>query len=59
MKFGLPVESGKSSCVRVDNLIMCHFKEQALKVTVDLKNFFTSISVSGWYKGKSQGKLIQ
>merc|ERR1712013_771449 len=57
MKFGLPVESGKSSCVRVDNLIMCHFKEQALKVTVDLKNFFTSISVSGWYKGKSQGLL--
>jgi len=57
MRFGLPVESGKSSCVRIDNLIMCDFVEQGLKVTVDLKNFFTSISVSGWYKGKSQGLL--
>merc|ERR1712142_1215696 len=57
MKFGLPVESGKSSCVRLDNLVMCHFQEQGLKVTVDLKNFFTSISVSGWYKGRSQGLL--
>merc|ERR1711931_350660 len=51
------VESGKSSCVRIDNLIMCHFEEQGMKVTVDLKNFFASISVSGWYKGKSQGLL--
>merc|ERR1711962_949079 len=57
MRFGLPVESGKSTCLRVDNLIMCHFQEQGLKVTVDLKNFFTSISVSGWYKGRSQGLL--
>merc|ERR1719462_1025417 len=57
LKFGLPVEAGKSTCVRVDNLIMCHFEEQGMKVTVDLKNFFASISVSGWYKGKSQGLL--
>jgi hypothetical protein len=57
MKFGLPVESGKSTCVRMDNLILCHFKEQGLKITVDLKNFFITISVSGWYKGKSQGLL--
>lgn len=57
MRFGLPVESGKSTCIRTNNLIMCHFVEQGLKITVDLKNFFTSISVSGWYKGKSQGLL--
>jgi len=57
VSFSLPVESGSSACVRVDNLILCHFKEQQVKITVDLKNFFTIISVSGWYQGKSQGLL--
>jgi hypothetical protein len=53
----LPVESGAAQCVRMDNLILCHFKDQKMKITVDLKNKFTTISVSGWYKGKTQGLL--
>lgn len=55
--FSLPVESGASKCVRVDNLILCNFEKEGLKVTVDLKNDFTTISISGWHKGKSHGLL--
>jgi hypothetical protein len=55
VKFGLPVEVGASRCVRTDNLVMCHFSEEGVKITVDTKNDFITVSVSGWYKGKSQG----
>jgi hypothetical protein len=53
----LPVDAKNSQCARMDNLVLCHFRDQRLKVTVDLKNGFTIISLSGWYKGKTQGLL--
>lgn len=54
---GLPVEIESAKCLRMQNIIVCHFKEQQMKVKIDLKNVVTTISVSGWHQGKLQGKI--
>jgi len=54
---GLPMEIESAKCLRMQNVIVCHFKEQQMKVKIDLKNVVTTISVSGWHQGKLQGLL--
>jgi len=53
----LPVESSSGECKRKSHRITCHFHEQKIKVSVNLRNSFTKISMSGWHFGKSQGLL--
>jgi len=50
----LPVQSKSGHCIRKDSLIICHVKS-SFKIVVDLENDITTLSVSGWYYGKTQG----
>ena len=52
----LPVESKSGNCIRKDALVKCYFMSKNFKVVVDLKNDITTLSMSGWYYGKTQGK---
>ena len=49
----LPVESETGHCIRKENKIVCNFEN--LKVVVDLENEITTLSVSGWYFGRTRG----
>jgi len=49
----LPVESSTGHCIRKDNKIICNLEN--LKVVVDLENEITTLSVSGWYFGRTRG----
>jgi len=53
----LPVDSSTGECKRKSHRITCHFHEQKIKVSVNLRYSFTKISMSGWHFGKSQGLL--
>nr|XP_012555900.2 uncharacterized protein LOC100199505 [Hydra vulgaris] len=53
----LPVESESSKCVRLYDVIRCEFIEQGIFVSVDLINFVTTIQLSSWHFGKTQGVL--
>lgn len=50
----LPVQSKSGHCIRKESLIVCQFKS-SVKIVVDLENDITTLSVSGWYYGKTQG----
>ena len=51
----LPVESKTGNCVRKDNSIICNFVNNNFKLVVDLDNEVTTLSVSGWYFGRTRG----
>lgn len=51
----LPVQSKSGHCKRQGNLIVCDFVTDDFKVVVDLKNEITTLSISGWYFGRTQG----
>ena len=56
--FMLPVETESNKCIRMSSLIICHFMDQKFKVVVDLKHFVSTISLSAWHFGKTQGNNI-
>jgi len=51
----LPVESRSGNCVRKENTIVCNFVNNNFKLVVDLDNEVTTLSVSGWYFGRTRG----
>ena len=54
----LPVESKTGNCVRKDNTIVCNFVSNNFKLVVDLENKMSTLSVSGWYFGRTRGKKM-
>ena len=55
----LPVESKSGHCVRKSNTIACSFIDNNFKLVVDLDNGITTLSVSGWYFGRTRGKKLK
>ena len=54
----LPVESESNKCIRLYDVISCEFMEQGVFVNVDLTNFITTVQLSSWHFGKTQGKHL-
>jgi hypothetical protein len=53
----MPIQAGDNTCTRDQTTITCYFNKKSVRVIVDVNNFFTTIAMSAWDQGKSQGLL--